>query len=316
MVLNRSHIPWAVFVILVTAASALLFLANVHPDLLPFQVALPKFFGAVPPPRNTVGGTPLGLLFGIVSLAIFLFASALGIRKKRRTWPLGNVQWWLKAHIWLTILTIPFVCFHCDFKSGGPMTTWVVVLYAIVMGSGFFGLALQQFMPNMMTQRLPREVVYEQIPYVREKLVEKAEALWRELAPEAKRRAAIFAVKVSGAAGAFEEEEVEEDTSPQIIGEFLHDEVFPYLRAKRGDGHRFASPKAAEDTFRLLRKQVTERWRERVDCMYQWCDDRRLLDVQTRLHHWLHGWLLVHVPLSFALLILTIWHGYIALLYL
>jgi hypothetical protein len=316
MVLNRSHIPWALFVLLVTAASALLFLANVHPDILPFQVKLPKFFGAIPPPRNTVGGTPLGVIFAIVSLGIFLFASALGIRKKQRTWlVLGNVQFWLKAHIWLTILTIPFVCFHCDFKAGGPMTTWLVVLYAVVMGSGFLGLGFQQFMPRTMTQQLNREVVYEQIPYVREKLVEKAETLWQELAPATKRRAAVFAAKIPGAGGPLDEDG-EEDLSAQIIGEFLHDECFPYLRARRGDSHRFANPKAAEDTFRLLRKQVTERWREKVDCMYQWCDDRRLLDVQTRLHHWLHGWLLVHVPLSFALLVLTIWHGYIALRYL
>ncbi|HEV7403366.1 MAG TPA: hypothetical protein VGO11_10580 [Chthoniobacteraceae bacterium] len=314
MVLNRSHIPWAVFVALVTAASALLYLANVHPDmLLPFQVKLPKFFGAVPPPRNTVGGTPLGLVFGIVSLAIFLFAAALGIRKKQRTWlSLGNVQWWLKAHIWLTILTLPFVGFHCDFKSGGPMTTTLVVLYAIVMVSGFVGIGLQQFMPKMMTQRLNREVVYEQIPFVREKLVQKAEALWQELAPASKRRAVLVGQKVPAAGGP----PVEEDTSPHIVGEFLHDECFPYLRAKRGDRHRFSDSKAAEDTFRLLRKQVTEKWREKVDCMFQWCDDRRLLDEQTRLHHWLHAWLLVHVPLSFALLVLTIWHGYIALLYL
>jgi hypothetical protein len=195
------------------------------------------------------------------------------------------------------------------------MTTWLVVLYAIVMGSGFVGLALQQFMPAMMTQRVNHEVVYEQIPHVREKLVEKAEALWQELAPVSKRRATVLASRSAGASGALVEE-AEEDMSVQIIGEFLHDECFPYLRAKRGDSHRFAEPKAAEDTFRILRKQVTERWREKVDCMYQWCEDRRLLDVQTRLHHWLHAWLLVHVPLSFALLILTIFHGYIALLFL
>lgn len=315
MVLNRSHIPWAVFVALVTAASALLFVANVHPELLlPYKLDLPKFFGAVPPPRNTVGGTPLGLVFGIVSLAIFLFAAALGIRKKRRTWPLGNVQWWLKAHMWLSVLTIPFVAFHCDFKAGGPMTTTVVVLYAIVMVSGFVGIGLQQFMPTTMTQRLNREVVYEQIPFVREKLVQKAEALWVELAPASRRRAVVFGQSPAEAGGSAVA--LEEDTSAQIVGEFLHDECFPYLRAGRGDRHRFADPKALEDTFRLLRKQVTEKWRERVDVMYQWCDDRRLLDLQASLHHWLHGWLLVHVPLSFALLVLTIWHGYVALLYL
>jgi hypothetical protein len=194
------------------------------------------------------------------------------------------------------------------------MTMTLVILYAIVMVSGFVGLGLQQFMPTLMTRRLSREVVYEQIPFVREKLVEKAEALWQELAPASKVRVASFAQAGPAAGGPLVA--TEEDTSAQVISEFLHDECFPYLRAKRGDRHRFANPNAAEDTFRILRRQVTEKWREKVDLMYQWCDDRRLLDEQTWLHHWLHGWLLVHVPFSFALLVLTIWHGYVALLYL
>ena len=31
--------------------------------------------------------------------------------------------------------------------------------------------------------------------------------------------------------------------------------------------------------------------------------------IQTRLHHLLHGWLVVHVPASIALLIGTAWHA-------
>src|SRR3954468_14384079 len=146
MILNRSHFPWAIFVVAISALGGVLYLANFHPDSLPFTVHLPRQFGETPPIRDTVGGTPLGLFFGITSFLIFLFASALGVRKKRRTWPLGNVQTWLKAHIWLTVLTLPLVGFHCGFKMGGPMTTWLIALYLVVMVSGFLGLALQQFM--------------------------------------------------------------------------------------------------------------------------------------------------------------------------
>jgi hypothetical protein len=35
-----------------------------------------------------------------------------------------------------------------------------------------------------------------------------------------------------------------------------------------------------------------------------------------RMHHWLHWWLLVHVPLSLALLIITFWHAYVTVIYL
>ncbi len=310
MVINRYHLPWALLVLVLSALGGVLYLANFLPQTLPFAVHLPREFGPVPPNRHTVGGTPLGLLFGSVSLGIFLFASALGIRKKRRTWPLGNVQGWLRAHIWLTILTIPFVGYHCGFQMGGPMTSTLLVLYAIVMGSGFFGLALQQFMPTLMTQRLPREVVFEQIPHVHELLISAAEELWRELAPSAHKAAPVLAAT---GGGLFPESE---DPSQGIIGRFLHDECFPYLRARDGSGHRLAQEKAAEDIFRLLRLHVTERWRAKVDLMYQWCADRRLLDVQKRLHFWLHSWLFIHVPLSFALLVVTVWHAYVTLLYL
>src|SRR3954470_19392793 len=103
---------------------------------------------------------------------------------------------------------------------------------------------------------------------------------------------------------------VEEDASVHAIAEFLHDDCLPYLRLRNGRTHRLSSQKAADDLFRLLRLNVTERWAEKVDLMQQWCDDRRGLDAQSRLHHWLHAWLLIHVPVSFALLVLTFWHAY------
>ena len=45
------------------------------------------------------------------------------------------------------------------------------------------------------------------------------------------------------------------------------------------------------------------------------CEERRQLLAQRRMHFWLHGWLLVHVPLSFALLLLTAVHAVVSLRY-
>ena len=41
----------------------------------------------------------------------------------------------------------------------------------------------------------------------------------------------------------------------------------------------------------------------------------RQLRRQIRYHHWLHGWLLLHVPLSLALLLLGCAHAIMALRY-
>jgi len=39
------------------------------------------------------------------------------------------------------------------------------------------------------------------------------------------------------------------------------------------------------------------------------------LVLQERLHRWLHGWLLVHIPISLALVILGVVHAVVALRY-
>ena len=88
------------------------------------------------------------------------------------------------------------------------------------------------------------------------------------------------------------------------------------LHSKRGERHRLSDQQASDDFFRLLKLHVPEKWSLSVDNLQQWCDDRRQMDVQVHMHHWLHGWLLLHVPLSFALIVITFWHAYVTLVYL
>ncbi len=298
MKIDRTHSLWIVFTVLATAGCALLFLANFFPHCLPFTLRLPAFFGEAPPLRNTFGGTPLGLIFGLAAFLIFVFAAALGIRKKKRTWPIGSVRFWLKAHIWLTVLTIPLVLFHCGFHSGGTHTSWLMILYTVVMVSGFAGVALQHFLPRLMTQRLPREVVFEQIPYLRGRLLDSAKKLREEVAKSQPVAAG------SGGATA--------DSSSDVLSRFLDHECLPYLAARRGDRLPLGDERASAEKFRSLRLNVGEPWRARVDALQGWCADRRAMDLQTKFQHWLHGWLVVHVPASFALLVFTAWHACVA----
>lgn len=305
MKIDRHHVPWAIFVIIATIILAAFFCAEFFPQSLPFQIDLPKFLSHAPRERNTYGASPIGLFYGTLALAIFLFASALGVRKKKRLWRIGNVQVWLRAHIWLTVLTIPLVAFHCGLHAGGPQTTTLIWLYTIVMVSGFFGIALQNFMPKLMKERLSREVVYEQIPHIRGLIAESAKevrtALLGTIAPPAPKDAGSAAVAV------------EADTSVSVILEFLDEECIPYLEASRNAATRMrlGNLRAGDDLFRLLRLNASDNFRSKLDELQSWCDDRRLMDLQTKMHHWLHGWLLIHVPVSFALLVFTFWHAYI-----
>ena len=76
-----------------------------------------------------------------------------------------------------------------------------------------------------------------------------------------------------------------------------------------------AEPQAATRRFAALRAASPTAAAELIDRLEQACDRRRQFDLQARLHHWLHGWLLVHVPLSVALGVLLAIHIPVALWY-
>jgi hypothetical protein len=50
-----------------------------------------------------------------------------------------------------------------------------------------------------------------------------------------------------------------------------------------------------------------------VDDLEDICEEKRQLDRQSRLHKVLHGWLLVHIPLSYAVLLISAWHAAVAI---
>ncbi len=301
-ILNRAHIPWFLLVVIATSAACWIYVGNFYPMRLPPGLHLPPALVQKASEHRSIGGTPVGLIFGAVSFGIFIFGALLSLRKRVVLWPIGTVQSWMRAHIWLTLLTIPLVLLHSGFRLGAPITTLLMVLYGVVMVSGIYGLFLQHRMPGIMQERLPTETVYEQIPHIRSRLALAAKRMCNSFTP---------AVPQSAAAGALA---VDPESEAALVT-FLQDQVMPYLNARRGGRFRLGDSRYSEDTFRFVKLKVAEAYRSRVEEIQAWCDERRMLDLQTRLHHWLHGWLFVHVPFSFLLLLLTAWHAFVTLFY-
>jgi hypothetical protein len=386
-IINRAHLPWFIFVIIATLFAGWLYVGNFSPQKLPAALQLPNSLLQKPSEHHRVGGTPLGLIFGTIALSIFVFAALLGVRKKVVLWRIGTVQRWLRAHIWLTLLTIPLVILHSGFRLGGPMTTLIIVLYIVVMVSGIYGLILQHYLPNAMMERLPAESVYEQIPHIRAQLVAAATKMRdsfkpsppkkpdagapapsaektvtagsapmastaAELSTPTARAKTVVGSTITAETVALPEKKPEEKTLPSptaekpaasapaaaqpaakpapaappakaapatdadseaALLEFLDRQIIPYLSAHRGDRIRLGNARFSEDTFRFVKLRVTEGYRDRVEEMQSWCDERRMLDLQLKLHHWLHAWLFVHAPVSFLLLMLVFWHAFVTL---
>jgi hypothetical protein len=250
-----------------------------------------------------MGGTPLGLAFGIAGFAFMIFAGLLGARKTVPVWRLGRAQSWMRGHLWLGLLSLPLILLHAGFRNGGPLTTLLLCLLVIVVASGIFGAALQHFMPATMTRDVPLETIYEEIDHVRAQLLVEA----------AERIARVKTIVVpdnpdeEGAAAP-----LAEPGAPLVA--FYERDIEPYLEHSSASG-ALADRAQAERAFAAVRLLVPPEFHDAVDDLENICEEERQLTREARLHRWLHGWLLIHVPISIALILLGAVHAFVALRY-
>jgi hypothetical protein len=235
-------------------------------------------------PGGVTGDSAAGLAFGIAAAGLMVFEGLLAARKRKRAWRLGRAATWMRGHIWLGVLAVPLVLFHSGFHAGGAITTILLALFGLVTLSGLFGLALQQVLPRVMTARVEMETVYEQIPLV---VV--------QLRKEAAERAG--------------------KTGDPVIAKVHHEAIEPFLVSDGGRAQRLGDAGRSEAMFAELKRLVPPAHHETLADLAHICEERRQLALQARLHRWLHGWLLVHVPVSYALLLLVAAHAVMTLLY-
>lgn len=267
-------------------------------------------FYAAHSPAGPSGGSPVGLAFGMIGSSFMLFAGLLAARKKLPVWRLGRAQSWMRGHLWLGLLSLPMILFHGGFRFGGLLTSVLMILLVIVVASGLFGAALQHYMPNVMTAEVTKETIFEQIGHVREGMIAEADAIIATVtgsgdAGDVKTAAGSAAVRTVALA--------EEAAMP--LSSFYVREMRPFLRNNGADNHALADTGTAHTVFAELRTLLSPEAYDTVKKLEEICDEERQLRRQARLHHWLHGWLMLHIPLSFALLLLGCVHAVMALRY-
>lgn len=245
------------------------------------------------------GKTGPGILFGIAGSLLMLFAGLLSARKKVPNWRLGKAQTWLRGHIWLGLLSVPLILFHAGFRWGGTLETVLLLLLGAIVVSGVFGLVLQNYLPRIMKSATPHEAAYEQNPSVCVALCRTADA------------------EVFAACNSLFETSTESNTMGDegaLLREFYRSTVRPYL----GDPHprqaRLHDRHQSEALFAQMRSMIPSRLHSTLERLTAICEERRQMADQLRLYHWLHGWLFVHLPLSLALLVLTILHVVMSLI--
>ena len=306
MRIDETHRRWFIGSVVVLAAAAAAY--------IPYSRSSPV---------GATGGSAMGLVYGSVGSAFMLFAGLLGARKKVPTWRLGRATNWMRGHLWLGTLSFPLILLHGGFHFGGTLTRTLMWLFIVVYSSGVFGAVLQHFMPRFTTERLPMETIYEQIGRVREKLVAESASLIEEAgsaltgdlsrATDAQLAAAAGAGTMGGltvASGLQVNEEARKE-----LTQFYETELQPYLA--RSGGNRLALGDAARSRgmFQRLRILLPSSLHSIVDDLENIAEEKRQLDRQNLYHRVLHGWLLVHIPASYAVLVLGAVHAVIALRY-
>jgi hypothetical protein len=274
--------------------------------------------------RGATGGSVMGLIYGSVGSAFMLFAGLLAARKKLPLWRIGRTTTWMRGHLWLGLLSFPLILFHSAFSLGaGRLTRTLMVLFILVFVSGLFGAVLQHFMPRMMIERLPMETIYDQIDRVRLQLVDEADAIVKELCAglegelsqaNAKQRATAAAAGTRGGLTYASGLGVNERAASAVTNLFSH-EIRPFLLQTRGPWLTVADPQKASAFFAQLRVLLQRDLWPKLEDLENICEEKRELDRQRRMHHLLHGWLLVHIPASYALLLLGAVHAIYALRY-
>jgi hypothetical protein len=292
MRIDRTHRPW-----LIGSCALLALLVLIY---IPYALFS----------RSVGGGTPLGILYGLIGFGCMLFAAALGIRKRFPIWRIGRAQHWMRGHIWLGTMALPVIFLHGAFHFGGWLTTLLMVLLIIVTVSGLFGAYLQHTLPTRMMREIGYETIYDQIDHIREGLAAEAEQRFQdtteEMAPSTGAGATVVLTYL--------------DTVPELQTElaqysaFYENELKPYLQnaVKK-------SPLKARDyskgEFDRIRALLPESGHKTLKALEEICEEKRQLDHQIVLHRTLHGWLLCHLPLSLALILLGFIHAIGALRY-
>ena len=272
-------------------------------------------------PQGPRGGSTLGLTYGIAGFLFMLFAGLLGLRKKFPVWRVGRAQSWMRGHLWLGLLSFPLILFHGGFHFGGPLTRLLMWLFVFVWVSGILGAALQHFMPRFQTAQLPMETIYEQIDRVRGQLAEEAgqlveetcSALEGEVSRASERQRAMSAsAGTQGGLTVASGLQANQQVSAQLR-QFLEDEMRPYLEHAGTHAMRLGQAEQAQKLFQHFRVLIPPELHSNLDDLENICEEKRQLDKQSRLHKILHGWLLVHIPFSYALLLLGAVHAVVAL---
>ncbi|MEC7564525.1 MAG: hypothetical protein VX738_02480 [Planctomycetota bacterium] len=282
MVINRGHAIWCIASLAFTAIATGLYLSSANHAV-----------------HGATGNSISGILFGIAATLAMILAGLLAARKRIHGGQLGTVKWWLRGHLWIGMVSVPLVFFHSGFRFGGPLEQILMWCFLAVILSGIVGQVIQQFAPRFMRTSIPQQAIFEQLPIAIDALKDAAD----------QEMLTVYDTLFTNHDG------TETEDADEFLRTFYLRHIRVFLQVDIPGDSPLIHPTQSVGVFATVREGITNRMLPVVNQLELICNERRQLITQNKLQWIMHGWTLVHIPLSVSLLILALIHIIMSLYY-
>jgi hypothetical protein len=228
-------------------------------------------------------GNVWGIVYGTLASLLMVGAALYAVRRRKQQLKAGRSSTWVQFHVYGGTLFMLLVFMHSGFRlPTGALNWWLWTLSVWVTVSGIVGVALQRWIPRILTSGLSVEAMYERIPEVVGQLRARAEKVVETCSDPVQD---FYRRNVSAALAM---------PQPKLIY---------YFDITGGIQSRMKQ-------FDYLRKVLSAEEKEKLDDLKSVYRTKLELDAHYTLQKALRWWLYTHVPVSLVLLVLVALHLY------
>ncbi len=214
-----------------------------------------------------------------------LFLTLYNLRKKITMLPIGSNAAWLQLHIYLGWLVIFLFVLHIGWRvPDGLIEVTLAILFIVVAGTGVLGILLSRTLPKRLTRR-GEEIIVERTPIFLARLREEAEQI----------------VIISAS-----------ETGSNTIRDFYAEHLHFYFRKPRNFLlHLISSNRGVfklQSEFNNTDRYLNAAERELFGKLRTLVVKKDDIDFQYALQTMLKAWLLIHIPVTYALILLAVLH--------
>jgi hypothetical protein len=229
------------------------------------------------------------IVSGLALFALIILLTLFNVRKKLPFLPLLPASTWMQVHIYVGLLSFVVCLLHTGWRipQGGLELALAILFYLVAM-SGVLGLAISRWLPGHLTV-LGENVIFERIPALRAGLRQDVQEM------------------VLQSVGKLQS---------STIADFYEMRLHPYFLRPRSQWHHLRG--SGKPLAKLLSEvQALDRYlngeeRAFMTRIVEKIHAKNNLDYQQARQGLLKAWLFIHIPLTYAMIIVAVVHGFLA----